>query len=645
MNGNHLTIQEAWSEIIKMSQNKNPIAFTLDQFNIGPTVERNCFGTVVDVTTVKNGESLSLAFILNLFIDRKNIADPNKFAEKIQQLTQLSHPALIKVIGIVFPGEKNRLHHAIVRENNYICDLSSIFEKDFIHFKEVEWDNTRKSITIIGLAAALRYLHEKGLYHLFLVPWHILFDSKFEPILDGFYLSSSVAHNQLYPETTGYDSYIPKEDISEKFDVYSFGAIVFEILVGHTYKAKSFPANFPNKWAILIVKCLQKNPAERPTIDQICREINAGVFIDGDIKAIADYKQRVNLVSLENPPPSPKIEEKIDTNDAKELYKLAMQLDQSPTDNPAKRDKKCTLLLLKAGQLGSTDAQFAIAARFLEGKGVQRNPHHAERFFTLAAEGGNTMAMSALARIRAAAGRSQECIDLLTMAGEKDMEARVDLAEYLMISDPQRAIELLKSSETPRAKLILAKMAYNDILGGHEDGLAMLKICADDGLSDAQYEYALALADSRRFTEASQYLRLAANAGHAGAVYHLAKLEGNNRNVLEAAEMGCVEAMLDAAEMSKSIEERSRYLRGAALRGSPIAKYKLGKMMFDGVMTRNMKDGVSLMKAAADSGLIEAAKDVANAYRYGIGVPQNIEIAEAYEKMCQPQTTATEASQ
>ncbi|XP_037462947.1 putative receptor-like protein kinase At4g00960 [Triticum dicoccoides] len=161
---------------------------------------------------------------------------------------------------------------------------------------------------IKGLCERLYYLHEGceyPIYHLELKPTKIFLDKDMMPKIGGFGFSRHPTQTFNTSEVMGTSVYMPPEYISKrqitpKFDVFSLGVIILQIMAGK----ESYPkcANIPPKEFIELVyelwvnrmqttilkrtsrevrtcieialKCVEFNLVKRPTINEIIQELN-----------------------------------------------------------------------------------------------------------------------------------------------------------------------------------------------------------------------------------------------------------------------------------------------------------------------------------------------------------------------------------
>ncbi len=151
----------------------------------------------------------------------------------------------------------------------------------------------RRIATIVAtIAAAVQHAHERGVLHRDLKPGNILFDARDEPMIADFGLAKYRAVDQsltLPTAVLGSPHYIAPEQLSASFgpigpatDVYSLGAILYELLTGRPpigaedpaatirlvtseapLPAKRIDPGIPRGLDAIARKCLEKRPERR----------------------------------------------------------------------------------------------------------------------------------------------------------------------------------------------------------------------------------------------------------------------------------------------------------------------------------------------------------------------------------------------
>lgn len=145
---------------------------------------------------------------------------------------------------------------------------------------------------MVKVARAVHYAHEKGVLHRDLKPGNILLDSHGEPLVSDFGLARSEAVSGYLTRSLasfGTPGYIapeqadgPAAKLTPAADIYSLGAILFELLTGQTPfvgenafavmkqsaqqpapKLRSLAPKFDRDLETICARCLEREPADR----------------------------------------------------------------------------------------------------------------------------------------------------------------------------------------------------------------------------------------------------------------------------------------------------------------------------------------------------------------------------------------------
>src|SRR5256714_1560051 len=150
----------------------------------------------------------------------------------------------------------------------------------------------QSAVLMVKVARAVHYAHEKGVLHRDLKPGNILLDSHGEPLVSDFGLARCEAVSSYLTRSLssfGTPGYIapeqadgPAAQLTPAADVYSLGAILFELLTGRTPfvgedafdvmkrsaeerapKVHSLAAHVDRDLEIICDRCLEREPADR----------------------------------------------------------------------------------------------------------------------------------------------------------------------------------------------------------------------------------------------------------------------------------------------------------------------------------------------------------------------------------------------
>lgn len=207
------------------------------------TIGRGGYG-VVYKAVLENGQEIALKKLYNM-----PGLDDRQFMNEFDNLMRAQHPNVTRLVGYCY-----NLGHKLITYNG--TDSFARVEERVLCFEYLQGGSLAKHIsdescgldwhtryTIIkGICEGLNYLHngsENPIYHLDLKPSNILLDNNMIPKIGDFgssrLFSSIATDTEMYFETMG--GYMPpeyndKRIISSKFDVFSLGVIIIQIMAG-----------------------------------------------------------------------------------------------------------------------------------------------------------------------------------------------------------------------------------------------------------------------------------------------------------------------------------------------------------------------------------------------------------------------------
>ncbi|KAG7583900.1 Protein kinase-like domain superfamily [Arabidopsis suecica] len=161
-----------------------------------------------------------------------------EFEKEVQGIAKLRHPNLVRVRGFVWGSEEKLLISDYVPNGN--LPLSSISAKSGSSSHNPLSFEARLKIAR-GIARGIAYIHDKKHVHGNIKANNILLDSEFEPIITDMGLDRIMApaHSLTAGPVSSSQHHPPEWSISQKpnhkWDVYSFGVIVLELLTGRVF--------------------------------------------------------------------------------------------------------------------------------------------------------------------------------------------------------------------------------------------------------------------------------------------------------------------------------------------------------------------------------------------------------------------------
>lgn len=278
--------------------NVDNIFFNIKDYEFtGRMLGKGSFGTVYVVKDKSNQEYAAKIIDISEGFDGNQLM---MFLRESLILHELDHPCIVKFKGINFKSftDNTQFQPAILTECMPKGSLRSNLINEDKSLADKEWTPTKKSIILLGITDAMRYLHHKGIVHLDIKPENILIDSEFYPHVCDFGLSRCLPESheksvQLsLTSQIGTPLYMAPEILSNKnnkygpaVDVYAFSFLAYEIITTKkpfgnitTYehihnilsgKRPEFPEDINKEIKTLLTKCWSEEPRERPSFDEI----------------------------------------------------------------------------------------------------------------------------------------------------------------------------------------------------------------------------------------------------------------------------------------------------------------------------------------------------------------------------------------
>ena len=266
--------------------------FDLQNYIKNEKIGQGGFCKVYKITDKKTGEIYS-AKILNKIINQNNNYEMNDLIQEVSIISSFHHPTILEFIGFSIIDFKKRPKPVIITKYYPKGSLKDVIIKN----ENDEWDDTKKLISIYGIASAISYMHSNNVIHRDLKPNNILSDDELKPKIADFGLSEMIPKNETGMSFTesilcGTPEYIApeiwqKKEYSKASDVYAFSLIVYEMITNEPPFPKdlnciqivyqvlkknyrpTLDKPIPSSYKKLIESCWKSDPKERPSFDEI----------------------------------------------------------------------------------------------------------------------------------------------------------------------------------------------------------------------------------------------------------------------------------------------------------------------------------------------------------------------------------------
>ncbi|KAL0245323.1 hypothetical protein GEMRC1_009402 [Eukaryota sp. GEM-RC1] len=497
-----------------------------------------------------------------------------RLLQEVSHMASLSHPFVLRVFGIT----------RLPKHIGILMELGSG------HLQVPTSLSPTTLAQAIEICTAVKYLHSKGIVHHDIKPQNVIIVNSQVKLAD--FGSSRTMYNytstlEVTPKYTPFEAF--KKIYGPAFDVYSLGILFYEMfanrlafedmLVFEVVMAKqnehilSFPEDFPKPISSLINKCLSVNPSERPSINDVLKELKE---IQGTIEVFELNNSLANDLQIEK------------SND-----ELAFEGYQ------------------EAAERGDPEAMVNLGNCFLDGIGVNKNDRQAVYWFLEAISKGNSNARTRLGKTIQWCQQHAELGDELAMTAigvcfydgqgiEKDQSKAVYWYQKAADLGHSGAMGYLgvcyhngQGIEKDHSKAVYWYQKAADL--GHSGAMRNLGVCYDNGQGI-----------EKDHSKAVYWYQKAADLGHSGAMYNIAVCYKNGQGIEK--------------DQSKAVF----WVEKAADLGHYGAMHALGCCYHNGQgIEEDHSKAVYWYQKAADLGHSGAMRNIAVCYKNGQGIEKD----------------------
>jgi serine/threonine protein kinase len=162
-------------------------------------------------------------------LEEGNGAFQERFSEEVERTARIRLRGVVRVLGFNGKGEVSG-RPMVVMPYYKNGTLESAVERGVR-----EWNATKKSIAVFGIAVILKNVHGKGMAHRSIRPDNIYLDNNWEPVLSNFGLSR-ILQKGLRNEEINALFFTAPEEFEENneghrrcSDVYSYGVLLYSL--------------------------------------------------------------------------------------------------------------------------------------------------------------------------------------------------------------------------------------------------------------------------------------------------------------------------------------------------------------------------------------------------------------------------------
>lgn len=278
----------------------NDVPTSFGKYQVIKTLGRGSYGVVVYARQVFSKKDFACKII-----DRKQLEEVDRmysFEQEIRIHQFLNHKSIVKIEEIMYLEK----YIIVIMEYCINGDLHDLIFGD--RYEQLLY-NMRK--IIYQLSEAISYLHSRGIYHLDIKPENILLDADYNCKLCDFGCCSTERYQaqSIYSGTVAFlapEIVLNQPCYADKCDIWAFGITLYVMLTRcvpwkgcndfETIKDEIVNSSLDLEilrfydYKDILSHCLNKNPALRPTIDEILKTNTFTSYLKKGSKSIKMQK-------------------------------------------------------------------------------------------------------------------------------------------------------------------------------------------------------------------------------------------------------------------------------------------------------------------------------------------------------------------
>ena len=244
-------------------------------------------------------------------------------SREINTILKVHHPSIIRFIGYSPTNFENESKPVIITDYIPNGTLKDLIDLSIKARSPEKWNDTRKLITLYGIASGMSFLHSHNILHRDLKPANILFDKYLFPVICDFGLSKE--ENSVDQSTSclkGTPLYLSPEIIVEneylkEGDVYAFAIITYQLFINETpfnglnngmkIYNKVVKGDRPeiicpiyDKIVEMIKACWEQSPSDRPSFDEIKEILKDPEFYEDMLIDVDIYENYIEFIDSRN---------------------------------------------------------------------------------------------------------------------------------------------------------------------------------------------------------------------------------------------------------------------------------------------------------------------------------------------------------